>query len=205
MSRATCCLTAGLPETTKWDVPRDFGVDLAVRNERYLLAVPSNTTIRDLCGAVPEGKRVRPFEQVRAWAAALPEEAWTRIDVRDAHHGPLVAEVATTRVVAKTDRKRIGPEEVLVVMRVKEASGTMEVRLSPVECRGGYTDRRVRARHQSRAPHRGVHSTRQERGRIGRLRGAFLGRLAPPSNPLAHRHMVPGARSQAGKKNRHLP
>jgi SRSO17 transposase len=99
---------------------------LAVRNERYLLAVPSNTTIRDLCAAVPEGKHVRPFEQVRAWAAALPEEAWTRIDVRDAHHGPLIAELATTRVVAKTDRKRIGPEEVLVVMRVKEASGTMK-------------------------------------------------------------------------------
>ena len=101
-----------------------FRRELAARNERYLLAVPSNTTIRDLCAAPPEGKRVRPFVQARVWAAALPEEAWTRIDVRDAHHGPLVAEIATTRVLAKTDRKRIGPEEVLVVMRVKEASGT---------------------------------------------------------------------------------
>jgi SRSO17 transposase len=100
-----------------------FRRQLAARNERYLLAVPSNTTIRDLCAAVPEGKRVRPFEQVRVWAAALPEEAWTRVDVRDAHHGPLIAEIATTQVLAKTDRKRIGPEEVLVVMRVKEASG----------------------------------------------------------------------------------
>ena len=101
-----------------------FRRELAARNERYLLAVPSNTTIRDLCSAVPEGKRVRPFEQVRHWAAALPEKAWVRIDVRDAHHGPLIAEIAMTRVLAKTDRKRIGPEEVLVVMRVKEASGT---------------------------------------------------------------------------------
>lgn len=101
-----------------------FRRQLAARNECYLLAVPSNTTIRDLCGAVSEGKRVRPFEQVRVWAAALPEEAWTRVDVRDAHHGPLIAELVTTRVVAKTDRKRIGPEEALVVMRVKEASGT---------------------------------------------------------------------------------
>ena len=43
-----------------------------------------------------------------------------RIDVRDAHHGPLVVEVAVTRVVAKTDRKRIGPEETLIVTRAAE-------------------------------------------------------------------------------------
>jgi SRSO17 transposase len=103
-----------------------FRRELAARNERYLLAVPSNTTIRDLGAAAPEGKRVRPFEPVRVWAAALPEKAWTRVDVRDAHHGPLVAELVTTRVMAKTDRKRIGPEEVLVVMRVKEASGALK-------------------------------------------------------------------------------
>jgi SRSO17 transposase len=102
-----------------------FRRKLASRGERYLLAVPSNTTIRDLCAAVPTGKRARAFEQVRRWAAALPAKAWTQIDVRDAHHGPLIAEVAMTRVVAKTDRKRIGPEEVLVVMRMTEPSGTL--------------------------------------------------------------------------------
>lgn len=103
-----------------------FRRELASRGERYLLAVPSNTTIRDLCAAVPDGKRVRPFEQVRRWAEALPATAWTRVDVRDAHHGPLVAELAMTRVVAKTDRKRSGPKEALVVMRVREASGALK-------------------------------------------------------------------------------
>lgn len=96
------------------------------RGERHLLAVPSNTTVRDLEAPVPAGKRARPFQQVRHWAAALPPEAWTRIDVRDAHHGPLVVEVAMARVVAKTDRKRIGPEEVLLVLRVVEPSGALK-------------------------------------------------------------------------------
>ena len=49
-----------------------------------------------------------------------------RIDVRDAHHGPLMVEMAMARVVAKTDRKRIGPEEVLVVLRVVEPSGALK-------------------------------------------------------------------------------
>jgi len=99
---------------------------LTSRGERYLLAVPSNTTVRDLAAPVPAGKRACPFEQVRRWAAALPPSAWTRINVRDAHHGPLVVELAVTQVVAKTDRKRIGPEEVLVVARVAEPCGALK-------------------------------------------------------------------------------
>ena len=103
-----------------------FRRELTLRGERYLLAVPSNTTVRDLGAAVPAGERKRAFEQVRHWSAALPAEAWMRIDVRDAHHGPLVVEVAVTRVVAKTDRKRIGPEETLVVTRAAEPSGALK-------------------------------------------------------------------------------
>jgi SRSO17 transposase len=103
-----------------------FRCDLATRKQRYLLAVPSNTTIRDLRGAVPKGKRARPFEQVRRWAERLPAEAWVRIDVRDAHKGPLVAHAAMTRVVAKTEKNRIGPEEALVVTRVVEESGAVK-------------------------------------------------------------------------------
>jgi SRSO17 transposase len=104
-----------------------FRCDLAARKERYLLAVPSNTTVRDLRGEVPKGKRTRPFEQVRRWADRLPAEAWVRIDVRDAHKGPLVVHAAMTRVVARTEKKRIGPEETLVVIRVLEESGTVKV------------------------------------------------------------------------------
>jgi SRSO17 transposase len=103
-----------------------FRCDLAARKERYLLAVPSNTTIRDLRGAVPKGKRTRPFQQVRRWAEQLPAEAWVRIDVRDAQKGPLVVHAAMTRVVAKTEKKRIGPEETLVVIRVLEESGSVK-------------------------------------------------------------------------------
>jgi SRSO17 transposase len=103
-----------------------FRSDLAARKERYLLAVPSNTTIQDLTGEVPKGKRTRPFEQVRRWAERLPPQAWMRIDVRDGHKGPLVAHAAMTRVVAKTEKNQIGPEEILVVTRVVEESGAVK-------------------------------------------------------------------------------
>lgn len=103
-----------------------FRGQLSSRNERYLLAVPSNTTIRDLRGAVPDGHQKRPFEKVRVWAQQLPDEAWERIDVRDAHRGPLVVHAAMTRVEAKTEKRRIGPEETLVVLRVLEESGRVK-------------------------------------------------------------------------------
>jgi SRSO17 transposase len=105
-----------------------FRAELRRANERYLLAVPSNTTVRDLDGAVPQGSgRGRPpkraFEAVRAWAAALPEGAWRRIEVGEGERGPQLVELATTRVVARTDRGRIGPEELLVVIRGADEDG----------------------------------------------------------------------------------
>jgi hypothetical protein len=56
----------------------------------------------------------------------LPEEAWTTIDVRDGARGPLVVQAVKTRVQAKTDRRRNGPEETLVVVREKQDDGTMK-------------------------------------------------------------------------------
>lgn len=103
-----------------------FRRKLAARKERYLLAVPSNTTIRDLRASVPEGSRKRPFEQVRRWVDNLPPEAWSRIDVRDAHKGPLVVEATMTRVQAKTEGRRDGPEEMLVVLRVRDEAGNLK-------------------------------------------------------------------------------
>jgi SRSO17 transposase len=107
-----------------------FRAELRRSNERYLLAVPSNTTIRDLEGAVPEGSgRGRPpkraFEAVRSWAKSLPEGAWRRIEVGDGERGPQIVELAATRVVARTDRGRIGPEERLVVIRVPDEAGVV--------------------------------------------------------------------------------
>jgi SRSO17 transposase len=108
-----------------------FRRDLSALGERYMLAVPSNTSVRDLegerpayggRGAVPQ----RAFEQVRAWVANVPAEKWQRIDVRDAHRGPLVVEAVKTRVVAKTEGRRIGPEETLVVLRAPTEDGTLK-------------------------------------------------------------------------------
>jgi SRSO17 transposase len=101
--------------------PAHFRRELADRSERYLLAVPSNTTIRDLEGKPPaysgRGRRPQPaFQQVRKWCDSLPANAWTRLEVRDAEKGPLEVEILKRRVLAKLDRK-IGPEETLVVIR----------------------------------------------------------------------------------------
>jgi SRSO17 transposase len=104
--------------------PSHFRRALAALGERYLLAVPSNTLIRDLRGERPRGKRTRSFERVDVWAAAQPEAAWTPIEVRAGEKGPLQVEIVTTAVVAKTEKRRIGPEELLVVTRTRQTDGT---------------------------------------------------------------------------------
>jgi SRSO17 transposase len=105
-----------------------FRAELRGMKERYLLAVPSNTTVRDLEGAVPEwnGRGPHPkraFEQVRTWSKSLPAGAWRRIEVGDGERGPQFVELVATRVVARTDRGRIGPEELLVVIRGLDEDG----------------------------------------------------------------------------------
>jgi SRSO17 transposase len=101
--------------------PAWFRRELAGRHERYLLAVPSNTTIRDLEAAPPayrgQGRRPKvPFQQLGKWCESLPANAWTKLEVRDATKGPIEVEIARRRVVAKIDRK-VGTEETLVVIR----------------------------------------------------------------------------------------
>jgi len=98
------------------------------RDEPDLLAVPSNTTVGDLEGAVPEwsGRGPHPkraFEPVRARSRARPAGAWRRIPVGDGERGPQFVERVATRVVARTDRGRIGPEEPLVVIRSTDEGG----------------------------------------------------------------------------------
>ena len=101
--------------------PAWFRRELDHSGERYLLAVPSNTTIRDLDAEWPpyhgSGRRPKqPFQQVRKWCESLPKNAWTRWEVRDAEKGPLVVEMVKRRVIAKIDR-RVGNQETLVVIR----------------------------------------------------------------------------------------
>jgi len=100
-----------------------FRRKLRASGESYLLAVPSNTNVRDLEGACPpyrgRGPRPKvPFQRADRWAELLPEDVWTQVDVRDGEKGPLVVEIAKTAVVARTERSRTNAaEELLVVTR----------------------------------------------------------------------------------------
>ncbi len=109
-----------------------FRRQLRALEELYLLAVPSNTSVRDLEGPWPpyagRGPRPKqPFQRVDRWCASLSESEWTRIDVRDSEKGPLVLEIVKRRVLARTERCRENlTEELLVVTRYQEPGGTMK-------------------------------------------------------------------------------
>ncbi len=111
--------------------PSGFRRGLRARTERYLLGVPSNTLVRDLDVPPPEysgrGRYpMSPFLRLDRWRAALPEDAWTRIDVRDGEKGPLVIDVVKRRVQARTETGGTGPEELLFVTRERQADGTFK-------------------------------------------------------------------------------
>ena len=61
------------------------------------------------------------------WCAALPEDAWTRIEVRDGEKGPLVVEAVKCRVQARTERRGTGPEELLFVTRERQADNSFKL------------------------------------------------------------------------------
>jgi SRSO17 transposase len=108
-----------------------FRGKLRNRGERYLLAVPSNTLIRDMDAQPPAYRgngtpRKTPFVRVDKWRESLADDAWKKIDVRDGEKGPLVVEIVRRRVQAKTDRRRVGPEEVLVVIRLRDEQGAVK-------------------------------------------------------------------------------
>lgn len=108
----------------------DFRQELRARNESYLLAVPSNTLVRDReieppASSGPGRPPQVPFVRVDRWVAALPESAWTRLEVRDGEKGPLATEAVSRRVQAHAGRK-VGPEEVLFVTRECQADGSFK-------------------------------------------------------------------------------
>ena len=103
--------------------PAEFRAAPRARDERYVLDVPCNTTVRDLERRRPRRrhagrgrKREVPFQRADDWAQSQPESRWERITVRAGEEGPLVVDAMTVQVRAKQDR-RIGPEERLVVIR----------------------------------------------------------------------------------------
>ena len=108
--------------------PSGFRGNLRDRGERYLLGVPSNLLVRDLDVPLPayagRGRHpMSPFLRLDRWKSALPEDAWTRIDVRDGEKGPLVVEVVKRRVQARTETGGTGPEELLLVTREAQSDG----------------------------------------------------------------------------------
>jgi SRSO17 transposase len=106
-----------------------FRGELQEREETYLLAVPSNTSIRDLVAKLPpdEGKGARrktPFCRVDSWCAKLAESAWETIEVRDAEKGPLVAQSVKVLVQARTEGRVSKVVEQLVVFREQQSDGS---------------------------------------------------------------------------------
>ncbi len=101
---------------------------LRARNEQYLLAVPSNTLVRDLDAAPPPycgtGKRpMAPFQ--RADKLMKTATNWTRIEVRPGEKGPLVVEAVKFRTQTKRGRRN-GPEETLVIFREQQGQETVK-------------------------------------------------------------------------------
>ena len=110
-------------------VPK-FRGQLHARGERYLLAVPSNTLVRDLEVEPPpyqgRGRRPKsPWTRVDRWCRALSESAWTTIDVRDGEKGPLVVQAVKVRVRARK-APGDGYDETLVVIRERQGDGTLK-------------------------------------------------------------------------------
>jgi SRSO17 transposase len=106
-----------------------FRQQLQARGECYLLAVPSNTSVRDLAAPDPPyagpGRPPRPpFGRADRWAAAVPAGAWQAVEVRDGEKGPVVVEAARTLVQARADNRASDVAELLVVFREQQGDGT---------------------------------------------------------------------------------
>ena len=98
------------------------------RKKKYVLAVPCNTSVRDLenvpeysgRGAPPKG----PFVQVETWKDCVTEDQWRVIDVRDGEKCPIVRKMVTCRVLARTERGREETnEELLIVTERPDGDG----------------------------------------------------------------------------------
>ena len=109
-----------------------FRRELAGLSERYLLAVPSNTLVRDQETEPPaySGKGRHPkvaFTRVDRWCAAVPEGDWERLEVRDGEKGPLVVEAVKCRVRARSETGGEGPDELLFITRALEPDKTYKI------------------------------------------------------------------------------
>jgi len=135
-----------------------FRRELRDLGEQYLLAVPSNTGIRDLDSPPPAyGGRgqppKQPFQRVDKWRDSLSDELWTRINIRDGEKGPLVLEIVKRRVVARTERGWDDfTEELLIVTRSPDGKGKVKydyyLSNAPADTPLGELARVVKAEHR---------------------------------------------------------
>jgi SRSO17 transposase len=93
----------------------EFRAELRRRHERYVLDVPSNTSVREVAKG-RDGKRPA-FEPVERWAARQPPSRWKTLTVRGGEKGPLKVRALKRRVQTKDEGGRVGPSETLVVIR----------------------------------------------------------------------------------------
>jgi SRSO17 transposase len=106
-----------------------FRQELRTRQESYLLAVPSNTKVRDLAADPPAGTgrgrpRRAPFVRVDHWCKDLPAEAWETIAIREGQQGPVVVQATRALVQARTQGRVSDVAELLVVFREEQADGS---------------------------------------------------------------------------------
>jgi len=105
--------------------PASFRRELRDRNEQYLLAVPSNTIIRDLEIPPPErsgpGRPAkRPSLRVDRWISQQSNESWMAVEVRDGEKGPLAVEALKRSVETGVRGRPTVAEETLVVVRYRD-------------------------------------------------------------------------------------
>ena len=114
--------------------------------ERYVLDVPCNTSVRDLSERRPPtrpgGKpRLPLFERVDQWAARQPKKRWKKIRLPGGEKGPREVWALQQRVQTKDEDGRVGPSERLTVIKTCEpqpqvwytlSNASAEVPLAPV-------------------------------------------------------------------------
>ena len=106
-----------------------FRWELRKRDEKYVLAVPCNTNVRDKDlapeykgrGTIPKGK----FYRVDEWKDFVSNDEWIEVDVRDGEKHPLKMKLVTCRVTAHTEigKKGSGDEEWLIVAERPDRNG----------------------------------------------------------------------------------
>ncbi len=91
-----------------------FRAGLRARDERYVVDVPSNTSVREF-EVRQDG--AGSFTRVDVWARQQPSSRWRKVCIRPGEKGALVVRVLTAVVQTKNEKGRVGTIERVVVMR----------------------------------------------------------------------------------------